>query len=494
MSPCRKQGDGRFRARGDRRAMGNRIFKKNNFMKTIRYLRKNGVLHTYYAARERIREERRSVYYYQEPSGETLAGQRAESAAYHEVFSVVVPAYETDETFLGEMIASVRCQSYEKWELIIVDAGSTDTVERTVKRFAKEPGGERIRYIRLAHNGGIAANTNAGIAAAAGDYIALLDHDDFLAPDALYHMASALHRPGRQNITPVMIYTDEDKYDDGARCYLSPHKKPEFNLDFILSNNYICHLMAVEAGTLKRLQLRGNFDGAQDYDLALRIVGELCEKETARELSERIVHIPAVLYHWRCHAGSTADNTASKDYAYEAGKAALEDFCRARGWQTRVEHSLHLGFYEITYLPDTLTVRKDVGIVGGKILDGRRRICGGAMESDGSCMYEGLHREYSGGSTHRAAVKQDVAAVDIRCMQVREELRTEYEHITGIPYAERVIRCGKGAARQIRIADVSELFCDEAGYRKLSLELGRAAARKGYRVLWDPGIETVTGR
>ena len=153
-------------------------------------------------------------------------------------------------------------------------------------------------------------------------------------------------------------------------------------------------------------------------------------------------------------------------------------------------HSLHLGFYEITYLPDVLTVREDVGIVGGRILDYRGCICAGAMRSDGSCMYEGLHKEYSGGSTHRAALKQDVAAADIRCMQVRPELWEEFEHITGLPYTERIIRCKKGHVRsQIRIVDVSGLSCDEAGYRKLSMELGRAAAERGYHVLWDPQIE-----
>ena len=111
------------------------------------------------------------------------------------------------------------------------------------------------------------------------------------------------------------------------------------------------------------------------------------------------------------------------------------------------------------------------------------------MESGGKCMYEGLHKEYSGGSTHRAAMKQDVVAVDIRCMQIRPELRKEYEQITGQSYAERIIRCKTGSgSRQVRITDVSGLICDEAGYRKLSIELGRAAAENGYRVLWNPQI------
>ena len=468
--------------------MGNGVIKINNLIKTIRYLQKNGVRHTYYAAKERIVEERKNDYYYKEPSEEILSAQRTESAAYSTLFSIVVPTYNTDEKFLREMIDSVCRQSYDKWELVIADASTGSAVENVVKQVSGEKADKRIKYIRLTENKGISDNTNVGIAAALGDYIALLDHDDFLAPDALYHIVTALHGAEQRGVTPVLIYTDEDKYDENTR-FLSPHIKQKFNLDLILSNNYICHFMAMEASLMKKLQLRSEYDGAQDYDLVLRAVGNLCRTMTPEELSKRVVHIPKVLYHWRCHVNSTADNTASKSYAYEAGKAALEDFCQGQGWQAEVKHSLHLGFYEITYLPDILTVRKDVGIVGGRILDRRQRICAGAMAEDGSCLYQGLHREYSGGSTHRASLKQDVAAVDIRCVRVREELREEFEHITGLPYAERTVRCRTGrGSRQIRIADVSGLSCDEAGYRKLSMELGRAAQQQGYRILWDPQI------
>ena len=470
--------------------MGNMIFGVNNFIKTIRYFKKNGIRHTYYAARERIEETRSSDYYYKDPSQETLGDQRMKSAAYSDLFSIVVPAYETEETFLREMIKSVFGQSYDKWELIIADASKSDTVERIVRQISAESGGERIKYTRLTENMGISGNTNAGIARAAGDYIALLDHDDFLAPDALYHMAEALNNARQSGAEPVLLYTDEDKYDDNTSYYIMPHRKTEFNLDLILSNNYICHFTAVKADLLKRLKLRSDFDGAQDYDLVLRIVGELYGSLSVRGTAEQIIHIPRILYHWRCHDDSTANNTGSKSYAYEAGRAALEAFLAERGWQAQVTHSLHLGFYDITYVPDILSARKDVGIVGGRILDGRKRICGGAMESVGNCMYEGLHREYSGGSTHRAALKQDVAAVDIRCMQIRPELYAEFEHITGLPYTERTIICGRGSSkRRIKIADVSGLNCDEAGYRKLGMELGKAAGKNGYRVLWDPKIE-----
>lgn len=479
--------------------MGNKIFKMSNFTKTVNYLTKNGIRHAYYAAKERIAEERKSDYFYREPSAEELEAQSRETAEYLELFSIVVPAYETGEDFLQEMIDSVCRQSYGRWELIIADASASDKVQTAIKdmigKQAEENKLERIKYIRLAENKGISGNTNAAIEAASGGYIALLDHDDFLAPDALYYMAKEIHRAGQQGVRPVLLYTDEDKYENDSKCYLSPHRKKKFNLDLILSNNYACHFMAVEANLMKKLKLRGEFDGAQDYDLVLRVTAELLGKTAADEMPERIVHIPEILYHWRCHAGSTAENTASKSYAYEAGKAALADFCSGRGWHVEVRHSLHLGFYEIIYLPDILTARDDIGIVGGRILDSHGCICGGAFDEEGACMYEGLHKEYSGGSTHRAVLKQDVAAVDIRFMQVRTELREEFEQITGLRYEEKTVRCKMGRENgKMQITDISGLTCDEAGYRKLSMELGKAAASRGYRVLWDPAISVYAGR
>lgn len=473
--------------------MDNKIFQINNLKKTIRYLKKNGVTHAYYAARERIEEGKRDHYHYVEPSEKILEAQREKTMEYACLFSIVVPAYETKEEFLREMIDSVRRQSYNKWELIIADAGRSDSVEQIVTEIKEETGEERIKYRRLKENKGIAENTNAGIEAAAGDYIALLDHDDFLTPDALYYMAEAVREGAEKGEHPVLLYSDEDKFDNNRRNYLSLHQKMDFNLDLILSNNYICHFTAVEAGLMKSLNLRGIYDGAQDYDLVLRVVDALWKKVPVRKLSEYIIHIPKVLYHWRCHEESTAENTASKIYAYEAGKAALQDFCRGRGWNVEVEHSLHLGFYRIKYQPDVLAVRSDVGIVGGRLLDGRHRICGGAYQEDGSCVYEGLHKEYSGGSTHRAVLKQDLHAVDIRCMQVCPGLQNVFEEVTGFPYRERTISCRQqdGSKVERRIADISMINCDEAGYRKLSLEFGKIAGKMGYLVLWDPEITLV---
>lgn len=469
--------------------MGNRVLKIDNVRKTVNYLKKNGLAGTFYAAAERVQEERKADYRYLPPDEETLARQRRETADAPFLFSIVTPAYETKEAHLREMIASVQAQTYSRWELVIVDASESGSVERTVRQIIHESGDLRIRYSRLSENKGIAENTNAGIALAAGDYIALLDHDDFITADALYEMAHAAHMGRLEGYPPAFLYSDEDKYDEGAESFVFPHKKQKFNLDLILSNNYICHFLAVEAGLMKSLLLRGEYDGAQDYDLVLRAVDSLWPAEALLPETARIRHIPKVLYHWRSHQDSTALNTGSKTYAYEAGRRALADFCESRGLRAQVEHSLHLGFYHICYDPDIQTVRKEVGIVGGKLLDSRGRVLAGAYNEDGSCLFEGLPARFTGGSTHRASLTQDCAAVDIRLMRLREELWPLFSQITGLPYREKAVFVKEGEKKkELRIADVAGLSCDEAGYRKLSMALGTAVRSTGYLAVWDPSV------
>lgn len=469
--------------------MGKRILRIDNVRKTVNYLKKNGLAGTFYAAAERVQEEKKADYRYLLPDKQTLEEQRQKTADYPYLFSIVTPAYETKETHLREMIASVQAQSYTRWELVIVDASAGSAVERTVRQVIHETGDLRIRYSRLSGNKGIAENTNAGIDLAGGDYIALLDHDDFITPDALYEMACCVHRGRQQGRPPALLYSDEDKYDEGAQTLVFPNKKKNFNLDLILSNNYICHFMVVEAGLMKRLKLRGDYDGAQDYDLVLRVVDSLWEEDALTPQTARICHIPKVLYHWRSHRDSTALNTGSKTYAYEAGRRALADFCAGRGIRAAVEHSLHLGFYRIVYEPDLLEARRDAGMTGGRILDGKGRIFAGGYDEAGRCLFEGLPARFTGGSTHLAALRQDCAAVDIRCMRLRKELQPLYLEITGLPYREKSVRLKEGrATKTIRLADVSGLTCDEAGYRKLGMALGEAVRREGYLVVWDPGI------
>lgn len=479
--------------------MGNNILNITNIRKTINYLRKNGIRHAYYAAKERIEEERKSDYVYEEPKEEVLAIQRDEWKQLPYRFSIVVPAYETKAEYMRELIDSVRKQSYERWELIIADAGTDNHVEEIVAEYQEKEHERRLRYIRLVENRGISENTNVGIEAAEGDYIGLLDHDDVLTQDALYEIASVIYKAEAEGKQVALVYSDEDKftnnsakphteeeydskYENTVRIYKEVNKKYDFNFDLLLSNNYICHFMMVDAALMKKLKLQRKYEGAQDYDLVLRIIDTLLmsnDMGNVRELNKKVLHVPKVLYHWRCHENSTAENTASKTYAYEAGKAALEDFCEKRGWKTQIDHSLHLGFYQTEYLPDIFAVRSEVGIIGGRILDRQNKIMSGIYNEKGEKLYTGVHKEYSGGSTHKAALMQDCMAVDIRCVRVCSALQPLFEQITSVTYRE---------TGEQKLADVSGISCDEEGYRKLSMELGRAAAERGYLVVWNPQI------
>ncbi len=260
--------------------------------------------------------------------------------------SILVPAYHTPERFFVQMLESVRHQSYENWELVIADAGASEAQEhqkkgakrsRTVAElsavYAEED--KRIRYVALEKNYGIAENTNLALEAATGSYVGFLDHDDFLELDALYEIANAVVEKGAD-----LLYTDEDKVTADRSKYYQPHFKPEFNLDLLRSNNYITHFLVVKKTLAEKA---GGFDpsmsGAQDYDFIFRCT----------EKAEKIVRVPRVLYHWRTHEASTADNPLSKTYAYEAGARAIEGNLRRMGHEGKVEHLQDFGFYRVRY-------------------------------------------------------------------------------------------------------------------------------------------------
>lgn len=268
------------------------------------------------------------------PAPEELERQRRTAPEDGPLISVVVPAYRTPEKFLREMIASLTAQTYPNWELCIADASGEEGSVRDIV-LAESAGDGRIRYRALEKNEGISANTNAAIAMARGDYIGLLDHDDCLAPQALYRVAEAVRQQGAD-----MVYTDEDKFSEDKKEHFQPHFKPDFNLDLLRSNNYITHFLVVkrtlaeEAGLFKE-----EMNGAQDHDFIFRV----------SERAEKIVHIPEVLYHWRTHAASTADNPMSKQYAYEAGKRAIEEHLSRTGTLGEVSLLKDFGFFRVKY-------------------------------------------------------------------------------------------------------------------------------------------------
>ena len=268
-------------------------------------------------------------------TGEELEKQRNARFPYSPLISILVPVYNTPEAFLKQMIQSVRKQTYSNWELCIANA---DPTNQEVADILKTASGKdrRIRVTDVPENKGIAQNTNAALAIASGDYIGLLDHDDLLTPDALYEVVRVLN----EEELPQVIYSDEDKVTTDLSEHFQPFMKPDFNLDLLRANNYICHFFVAEKDLAEQVGgFRGEYNGAQDYDLILRCT----------ERAEKIAHIPRILYHWRVHKASTADNPASKMYAFDAGKRAIEEHLKRCGEKGTVSHTKDLGFYRVQY-------------------------------------------------------------------------------------------------------------------------------------------------
>lgn len=432
----------------------------NNIKKAVRYCKKNGLSQTIYAVIERLHKSQLDEYTPKQPSAVELEEQRTYLWKQNCKISIIVPAYETNQEYLRQMIDSVEAQTYENWELVIVDASESGSVEEVINTYDDV----RIIYERLPENAGISANTNRALQYTSGEYIGLLDHDDIISPAALYEVAKHLEKEE----PPIFIYTDEDKVDETLSTYYEPNHKREFNLDLILSNNYICHFSVIRADYIKELLFRTEYDGAQDYDLFLRIVSRLLEEQ----MISRIEHIDKVLYHWRCHAGSTSENPDSKMYAYEAGRKAVQDFVDKQGWRAQVIHTNHLGFYRIAYKDrDILTERNDVAIVGGHVVH-KKKIRSGAMFLDGTALYKGMSVHYSG-YMHLAAMQQEVDAVDIRCMRIGKTDACE-----GL--AEYYEECRE----QLNSATEDKII-------KMSLQLCQIARRQGYRIVFDPEMVTL---
>lgn len=269
------------------------------------------------------------------PTEETLEIQRKQKFDYSPLISIAVPAYHTPVEFLRQMIESLIFQTYSNWELCIVNA-SPDNEEMQKVLAEYSAGDSRVRFCNLKENLGIAENTNRAFAMAKGEFVGLLDHDDLLAPNALYEIVKILQDHPQADA----LYTDEDKVTTELDEHFQPHLKPDFNLDLLRSNNYICHFFVVRKSIVEKAGgFRKEFDGAQDYDFIFRCT------ENAGE----VLHVPEILYHWRTHKASTADNPASKMYAFEAGKRAIEAHLERTGTKGEVSHTQDLGFYRVKY-------------------------------------------------------------------------------------------------------------------------------------------------
>lgn len=456
-----------------------------NLKRGVHYFKRNGLSSSYYKAKERLlRDEDESLYdkmvHDAALSTEELIKQKKTVFKRRYLISIVVPAYMPDPVVFNELLESVAAQTYQNWELCIADAGDPGIVMPVIHSFVakhsldKDANGgiidirQKIKYTHLEKNRGISINTNEALKLAKGSYVAFLDHDDVLSPDALYEVMKVLNKtshainsPQGASLPPKFIYSDEDKLSFDATQYFDWHRKPDYDPLLLLTNNYICHLTVVETELARQV---GGFDpiydGAQDYDFILRCIERLSV--------DQIVHIPKVLYHWRSSKGSTAENPDAKLYAYDAGRKAVCAHLGRRGITAEVLGTEHLGFANINFgenkfsiktftpheyealneegfnsieddlilvlsenlnpLQDYITLMSgvmmlnEVGAVTGKIIkNGKIESCGYEKGKGGgiSPCFAGMNVHYSG-YMHRANLLRSVDAFDTGCVMYKK--------------------------------------------------------------------------
>lgn len=282
----------------------------NIFIKTKSYLKRYGVLNLLRKITEKasrgfdISEE----FACENLTDEELLKQRNYKFLYSPVISIVMPVYNPDDRYFRQTLNSIKNQSYENWQLCIGDAGNNKKNKILEEIFGND---DRVKYLDIPVNYGISGNSNKALELATGEYIGLMDHDDILTSDALFMVVSKI------NEGYDIVYTDEDKTDENLNRYFSVYRKPDFNLNLFLSNNYMCHFTVISKKIISEAgNFRSEYDGAQDYDLFLRCI----------EKTDRIGHVNKVLYHWRTVGSSTSGNPFNKEYAFDAGKRALQDY------------------------------------------------------------------------------------------------------------------------------------------------------------------------
>jgi glycosyltransferase involved in cell wall biosynthesis len=316
----------RIRQLGGLPALTNKIvgiFVRNGFRSGVGYVSRNTIImikivfgHGTYA---------RWIRLYDTPDTSSLLNMRrkVDSWQHHPLISIVMPTYNSDPNFLSAAIDSVQNQIYQNWELCIADDASTNSKAIEVLRSyqKKDP---RIKIAFRKENGHISIASNTALELATGEWIALLDHDDLLAPTALFWVVEAIN--SHPDIS--LLYSDEDKVDVSGKRH-APFFKPDWNKALLYSQNYFCHLGVYKKQLIDEIGgFRPGFEGAQDYDLVLRCVEKL--------KSNQIFHIPKILYHWRSHDLSTAKDIGAKDYAVAAGQKALSQHLGRIGVQGQV--------------------------------------------------------------------------------------------------------------------------------------------------------------
>ncbi len=254
------------------------------------------------------------------PDQQEAARQQAEKFDRMVKVSILVPLFNTPKDYLVEMIESVQNQTYGNWELCLADGSDADHayVGDMCREYVERD--KRIAYRKLDRNEGIAGNTNRCYEMATGEYIGLFDHDDILHPSALYEYVKAINEQGAD-----YLYCDETTFKNSdINKMLTMHFKPDYAPDNLRANNYICHFSVFARELLEGTELfRSQFDGSQDHDMILRLT----------DRAKKVVHVPKLLYYWRCHSGSVASGISAKPYAIEGAKGAVADHLRRHGFE-----------------------------------------------------------------------------------------------------------------------------------------------------------------
>ena len=304
--------------------------------KVVNSLKNDGIKGCVLKIKKYLKNEEKEEYYKwikrNTPTKKELQIQRKHEFKYQPKISIVVPLYNTPKKYLLELIKFVKKQTYSNWELCLAD-GSPEPIE-FMKKYL---GDKRIVYKVIGENKGISGNTNEALKLATGDYIALLDHDDFLPKFSLYEIVKRIN----ENPEVEFIYTDEDKMESVDKPRYGVFFKPDFSPYTLNSANYICHFSIFKKELIEKINgFDSNYDGSQDWDIVAR----------ATENTDKVEHIAKVLYHWRVHQNSTAGNADSKPYAFEIGKKVIKDHVkRSLGVDVEVEDGLTPGSYSVKY-------------------------------------------------------------------------------------------------------------------------------------------------
>lgn len=270
-----------------------------------------------------------------EPDYVSLQKQREKEFLVYPKISIIVPTFNARITMLISMLNSVVSQTYSNWELCVVDGGSKNRdVKRILSKYAASNAKIRVKFLSI--NKGITGNTNEAISMATGDFIAFLDHDDILAPFALFEIVNAI----QDNPDVKCLYSDEDKISGDGKKRYNPFFKPDFAPDTLRSYNYICHFFVCRKDIGDSIGwVRKGFDGAQDYDFILRL----------SEKTQQFVHIAKILYHWRAHSNSTALSSNNKISSATAGKKCLEEHLQRIGSPGSVSNVLNSEYYDVQF-------------------------------------------------------------------------------------------------------------------------------------------------